>query len=1029
MAIINGTSGDDVLNGGAEDDIIDGLAGNDELHGGGGQDSMFGGAGNDYLDGGTGADTMAGGVGDDDYVVDNAFDLVVEAVGEGSDRVFSSVDYTLTANVEYLTLLSGSAAVVGTGNALDNEIVGNQNNNNLSGGDGFDFLDGRAGADTMAGGTGDDDYVVDNALDSVVEAVGEGFDTINSAIDYTVVASNTERLILLAGSAAVSGTGDAQNNVIVGNQNDNILSGLDGNDYLDGGTGADTMTGGTGDDDYVVDNAFDSVVEVAGEGFDTINSAINYTVVASNTERLMLIDGSAAVSGTGDAQNNVIVGNQNDNILSGLDGNDFLDGRAGADTMTGGTGDDDYVVDNAFDSVVEAAGEGSERVFSSVDYALTGNVELLVLLAGSAAVIGTGNALDNEIVGNQNNNILNGLDGNDELHGGAGQDSLFGGAGADTLLGDAGDDIYGVDQAGDVVTEQVNEGIDTVQSSVDYTLGANVENLTLTGFAVNGTGNSLNNTLIGNSAANLLTGGAGDDTYGVDQAGDVVTEQVNEGIDTVQSAASVTLGANVEHLVLTGTDAIDGTGNELNNTLTGNSAANALTGGAGADTLLGGAGDDTYGVDDAGDLVTEQVNEGLDTVQSSVSYTLGANLENLTLTGTGAIDGTGNSLNNVLTGNSAANILTGGDGDDIYFVDNVADTVVEAATEGTDDVWSSVTFTLSDHVENLALTGVAAIDGTGNSLNNLLRGNSAANVLTGGAGDDIYVVGTGDTDTVVEALNEGTDWVQSLVSFALSDNVEILTFNGIEAIDGTGNSADNILGGNSAANSLTGGAGDDSLMGRAGDDSLIGDEGDDSLDGGTGADIMAGGLGDDTYLVDNVADTVVEAATEGTDEVFSSVTFTLSDHVENLTLTGVAAIDGTGNSLNNILTDNSAANVLTGGAGDDTYNVGTGDSVVEQAAEGSADLVQSSVSFTLGDNVENLTLTGTDAIDGTGNSLNNILTGNLNSAANVLTGGAGHDTYIVGAGDSVVEAANEGVDHVQSSVTFTLSDNIEKLTL
>ena len=237
MAIITGGAGDDILNGGAEDDTIDGQAGNDELHGGAGLDSLFGGAGNDYLDGGTGADTMAGGVGDDDYVVDNALDSVVEAAGEGSDRVFSSVDYTLTGNVENLTLISGSAAVIGIGNAERNEIFGNENNNILFGGDGFDFLHGGAGADTMTGGQGSDNYFVDSLLDTVIEAPGEGYDTINSEIDYTVVANNTERLVLIAGSAAVSGTGDAQNNDIVGNENNNILSGLDGNDKLDGGRG------------------------------------------------------------------------------------------------------------------------------------------------------------------------------------------------------------------------------------------------------------------------------------------------------------------------------------------------------------------------------------------------------------------------------------------------------------------------------------------------------------------------------------------------------------------------------------------------------------------------------------------------------------------------------------------------------------------------------------------------------------------------------------------------------------------------
>src|SRR6185295_17205218 len=181
-------------------------------------------------------------------------------------------------------------------------------------------------------------------------------------------------------------------------------------------------------------------------------------------------------------------------------------------------------------------------------------------------------------------------------------------------------------------------------SDASYTLGANVENLLLTGAAaIDGTGNSLNNTLTGNSAANVLTGGAGsdtllggigDDTYVVD-AGDTVVEAANEGIDTIQSDASYTLGANVENLVLTGAAAIDGTGNSLNNTLTGNSAANVLTGGAGADTMLGGAGDDTYVVD-TGDTVVEAENEGLDTVQSAVSFTLGANVEHLVLTGTDA---------------------------------------------------------------------------------------------------------------------------------------------------------------------------------------------------------------------------------------------------------------------------------------------------------------------------------------------------------------------------------------------------------
>jgi Ca2+-binding RTX toxin-like protein len=159
----------------------------------------------------------------------------------------------------------------------------------------------------------------------------------------------------------------------------------------------------------------------------------------------------------------------------------------------------------------------------------------------------------------------------------------------------------------------------------------------------------------------------------VDNTGDVVTENANEGTDTVQSGVTYTLGADVENLTLTGSSAINGTGNTLDNLLTGNSKNNTLTGnagndtlngGAGADTLRGGLGDDTYVVDNTGDVVTENANEGTDTVQSGITYTLGANVENLTLTGTSTLNGTGNSLDNVITGNSAANALAGGDGAD-----------------------------------------------------------------------------------------------------------------------------------------------------------------------------------------------------------------------------------------------------------------------------------------------------------------------------------------------------------------------------
>jgi Ca2+-binding RTX toxin-like protein len=291
----------------------------------------------------------------------------------------------------------------------------------------------------------------------------------------------------------------------------------------------------------------------------------------------------------------IIGGNGNDTI-SGGDGADYLDGGSGSDQLIGGLDGDDYIVDNVGDIISELPNQGTnDTVYSTVTYTLPAEVENL-LLRGTAGISATGNNLNNRISGNSGNNTLNGL---------AGDDYIIGNTGADQLTGGLGNDIYEVDDTGDIVTELAGQGTDEVRSTVTYTLPAQVENLRLDSqiWNINGTGNILPNIIIGNQFSNVLNGSTGADTlvggqasdiYEVDDAGDVVIENPIDGIDRVVSTVTYTLPAEVEELYLNGTAAIDGTGNNVGNTIVGNSANNTLTGGGGFNVLTGNGGADTF---------------------------------------------------------------------------------------------------------------------------------------------------------------------------------------------------------------------------------------------------------------------------------------------------------------------------------------------------------------------------------------------------------------------------------------------------
>jgi len=945
---IIGSANADTLTGDANTNTLDGQGGNDVLDGGDGDDHLNGGWGSDTLYGGAGYDTLEGGGGND--ILDGGTE------GKGKSSSSDTAKYATAASAVVVNLSTGTATGGGgidtlisienitgsafadtlTGDANSNELNGSEGDDILYGGDGYDSLFGDLGNDTLWGGTGDDylyggtgdddlngetgdDYLYGGAGDDILDGGTEGKG--GDSVDYYDATSAVIVNLLLGTATSGAGndtlndieningslyadtlTGDASSNRLNGSEGDDILYGGDGYDSLSGDLGNDTLWGGAGDDylnDYsgIVDGIADSNTLNGGAGNDI------FSVYSTET-----IDSSLLTGGTGTDWFYLDPFN-----LSAISITDFAVGSGGdiidiSNLIHNSSG---YSSGNPFDPAqgylrlvqsgadtslqwdqdgATAGAYGWQTVLTLQNINLVAtpltleNFSPRVPPDGSTTVTLTGDAGDNVLEGTLVNDTLYGLAGSDTLYGYAGNDHLVGGTDDDYLYGGEGDDIlnggaegkggdsaYYYDATSAVI---VNLLLGTATGGAGNDTLMSIENIYGSSYADTLTGDTRSNDLYGYAGDDILSGGEGDDYLdgGTDSKGGS-TGSDTASYSTAASAVIVNLllgtatgGAGNDSLV-----SIENiTGSAQADTLTGDANPNILDGGAGADNLKGGLGDDSYVVDNTGDVVSEKLNEGIDTISSSVNYTLLANVENLTLTGALTINGTGNGLANNITGNSAANNLNGSGGND----------------------------TLS-----------------GGDGNDTLNGGIGADTLVGGLGNDSYAVDNAN-DVIIENLSEGIDKVNSSVTHTLFANVEQLTLMGALAIDGTGNDLANVIIGNTAANQLDGGSGND------------------TLDGGLGNNVLTGGAGNDFFRftttghVDTITDyNVVNDTIRLENAVFTALTTTGTLAGNNFKI-GAAAADADDfiiyNNVTGVLLYDADGNTFGGVAAVQIATVGVG---------------------------------------------------------------------------------------------------------
>ncbi|WP_168653190.1 S-layer family protein [Dolichospermum sp. UHCC 0299] len=742
--LIGGEGNDDIA-GGDGNDLIRGGDGNDTLKGEGGNDEIEGGDGNDTIDGGTGRHVIRGGKGDDTVVSAKAGDSIDG--GEGTDTL-QSLDLS-SLNVDLGLDLRATEQVSGDNNTRINNF---ENISSVTLGSGYDTMIATGNLlvsnGSINGGGGTDRLIADYSSASFTYLGNGGYGVTNTYTNsfeglwYRLAGWGFQPLLNYYNVEVFQVTGTQYADYLRGYSGDDTLIGGEGNDDIAGGDGSDiiipvnpnvakpglgtvdTVTGGTGEDTFILG-------DVTWIGYDDYNRTTagtsDYLIIKdfNPLEDIIQLLGSSSDYTTTVSGNNINLyinkpDSEPDELIAVLENTQGLINSLQFN-LTGSYFN--YIASNAVLNITGTSSIQTEGDSDNKSFVFT------VTRTGDAS----GTSTVDWFITPSGDNPVNSTD----FFGGAippGESLTF-------LPGETSKEIR-VRVRGDSTIES-NETFTVYLSTPSRsTIGTR----SATGIILNDDGSqptlpvigtSGNDTFNGTINADCLIGLAGNDTYTVNNAGDVVVENPSEGTDRVNASISYTLADNVENLTLTGSANLNGTGNDLNNSLTGNTGNNILTGNAGndtlngaagIDTLIGGLGDDIYVVDSTTDTITENSGEGTDIIQSSVTFdlTVFPNIENLTLTGTAVINGTGNAGDNSLTGNSGNNTLTGNAGNDL-------------------------------------LNG-----GTGNDL---LNGGAGADTLTGGIGSDTFVFQFGQSPV------SGAD---RITDFAIgTDKIDLLTSLGV----------------------------------------------------------------------------------------------------------------------------------------------------------------------------------------------------------------------------------------------------------